>query len=135
MRNEAASCDNDDMIKVDTPSYPPQIVLIPRVESIDFYSGSLVNENRRQEYERYRCSETFYEGQNLVTVPEVCKDDHLDSIGFLVYGQAYCEWSVLCFVHSGWWRASVPSLYFLITMSLREQDMAGGEINVNQIFL
>ncbi|KAG0716686.1 Laminin subunit beta-1 [Chionoecetes opilio] len=67
------------------------IVLIPRVESINFYSGSLMNENRRQEYERYRCSETFYDGQNLATVPEVCKEDHLDSIGFLVYGQAYCE--------------------------------------------
>lgn len=65
------------------------IVLIPRVESIDFYSGSLVNENRRQEYDRYRCSETFYEGHDLATVPEVCKEKHLDSIGFLVYGQAY----------------------------------------------
>lgn len=79
------------MMMSSTPPSPSQIVLIPRVESIDFYSGSLLNENRRQEYERYRCSETFYEGQNLVTVPEVCKEKHLDSIGFLVYGQAYCE--------------------------------------------
>ncbi|XP_063890050.1 laminin subunit beta-1-like isoform X3 [Scylla paramamosain] len=65
------------------------IVLVPRVDSISFYSGSLINDNRRQEYERYRCSETFYEGQSLASVPEVCKEHHLDSIGFLVYGQAY----------------------------------------------
>uniref|UniRef100_A0A0P4W557 Laminin subunit beta-1 n=1 Tax=Scylla olivacea TaxID=85551 RepID=A0A0P4W557_SCYOL len=65
------------------------IVLVPRVDSISFYSGSLINDNRRQEYERYRCSETFYEGQSLTSVPEVCKEHHLDSIGFLVYGQAY----------------------------------------------
>ncbi|XP_050736724.1 laminin subunit beta-1-like isoform X4 [Eriocheir sinensis] len=65
------------------------IVLIPRVESINFYSGSLESDNRRQEYDRYRCSETFYEGQDLATVPEVCKQKHLDSIGFWVYGQAY----------------------------------------------
>lgn len=110
MRDKAASNDTDDRQGSKAPSYPLQIALIPRVDSISFYSGSLINDNRRQEYERYQCSQTFYEGQSLATVPEVCKQHHLDSIGFLVYGQAFCEWLVLCSVSSG--RDSLPSLCF-----------------------
>lgn len=66
-------------------------MLIPRAEKLPFYSGSLENDDLRYEYERYRCSENFYEGQNLATIPEVCRENHLGSIGLYVYGQAFCK--------------------------------------------
>ncbi|KAF2350513.1 Laminin EGF domain [Trinorchestia longiramus] len=67
------------------------IMLIPRTENLPFYSGSLENDNLRQEFEYYRCRDGFYTG-NMETVPELCEKDHLDSIGFYVYGQAFaCE--------------------------------------------
>ncbi|XP_066949126.1 laminin subunit beta-1 isoform X9 [Macrobrachium rosenbergii] len=65
------------------------IMLIPRAEKLPFYSGSQENDNLRYEYERYRCSEGFYDGHALATVPEVCKDNHFGSIGLYVYGQAF----------------------------------------------
>ncbi|XP_069950644.1 laminin subunit beta-1 isoform X10 [Cherax quadricarinatus] len=78
--------------RTDSPSASvlvDSIMLIPRAEKLPFYSGSPEGDSLRYEYERYRCSESFYEGQDLATVPEVCKDNHLDSIGFYVYGQAF----------------------------------------------
>nr|XP_045621460.1 laminin subunit beta-1-like isoform X3 [Procambarus clarkii] len=78
--------------RTDSPSASilvDSIMLIPRAEKLPFYSGSLENDDLRYEYERYRCSESFYEGQNLATVPEVCTDNHFGSIGFYVYGQAF----------------------------------------------
>ncbi|XP_071527686.1 laminin subunit beta-1 isoform X6 [Panulirus ornatus] len=78
--------------RTDSPSASilvDSIMLIPRAEKLPFYSGSSENDNLRFEYEGYRCSENFYEGQNLATVPEICKENHLDSIGFYVYGQAF----------------------------------------------
>lgn len=63
------------------------IVLLPRAESIPFFSGSPTNENRRQEYEHYRCGTAFY---TVVKghVPDVCKKYHY-SIGFYVHGGAF----------------------------------------------
>ncbi|KAG7166952.1 Laminin subunit beta-1-like, partial [Homarus americanus] len=78
--------------RTDSPSASilvDSIMLIPRAEKLPFYSGSFENDDLRYEYERYRCSESFYDGQGVATVPEVCRDNHLDSIGFYVYGQAF----------------------------------------------
>ncbi|KAB7494579.1 Laminin subunit beta-1 [Armadillidium nasatum] len=68
----------------DTPSASiliDSVILIPRAEQLPFYSGSLEKESSRQEYQHYRCSEPFYTGQGLSSLPETCVEDHLDSIG------------------------------------------------------
>ncbi|XP_076033711.1 laminin subunit beta-1 isoform X3 [Oratosquilla oratoria] len=66
------------------------ILLIPRAERLPFYSGTAENDLLRREYEQYRCSQPFYSGgQNLETIPEVCKDKHLESVGYYVFGQAF----------------------------------------------
>ena len=67
-----------------------QIMLIPRTEKLPFYTGTLENDNLRQEFEYYRCRDSFYTG-DFSTLPELCQEDHLDSIGFYVYGQAFSE--------------------------------------------
>ncbi|XP_018022771.1 laminin subunit beta-1 isoform X4 [Hyalella azteca] len=67
------------------------MMLIPRTENLPFYTGSLENDNLRQEFEYYRCRDSFYTGSSE-TLPELCEKEHLDSIGFYVYGQAFaCE--------------------------------------------
>nr|CAD7401089.1 unnamed protein product [Timema cristinae] len=40
---------------------PDEIALVPRIESIPFFRDSLPNEIRRQEFERYRCGQAYYE--------------------------------------------------------------------------
>ncbi|XP_047469022.1 laminin subunit beta-1-like isoform X2 [Penaeus chinensis] len=65
------------------------IMLIPKAERLPFYSGSGELDDLRYEYERYRCSEGFYDGQRVENIPEICRDKHLGSIGFYVYGQAF----------------------------------------------
>ncbi|XP_034940171.1 laminin subunit beta-1 isoform X2 [Chelonus insularis] len=68
------------------------IVLRPRIESIPFFSGSGPGELRRQEYERYRCSDMF----NSVTPytrdeNDICAKYH-NSIGLWVFDGAHaCE--------------------------------------------
>lgn len=66
-----------------------QIRLIPQAEKTNIYSGNYERDNLRYEYERQRCSEPFYEGLSLETIPETCRDNHYGSIGFYVYGQAF----------------------------------------------
>lgn len=68
-----------------------QIMLIPKAERLPFYGGSGESDDLRYEYERYRCSEGFYDGQKLENIPEICRENHLGSIGFYVYGQAFCK--------------------------------------------
>ena len=69
-----------------------QIVLIPKGENLPFYSGSLENANRRQEYSYFRCSDAFYDGAyDMNSISEQCLEEHLDSIGYYVYKQAFCE--------------------------------------------
>ncbi|XP_042867621.1 laminin subunit beta-1-like isoform X3 [Penaeus japonicus] len=65
------------------------IMLIPKAERLPFYGGSGESDDLRYEYERYRCSEGFYDGQKLENIPEICRENHLGSIGFYVYGQAF----------------------------------------------
>uniref|UniRef100_A0A6A7G3W6 Laminin subunit beta-1-like isoform X5 n=4 Tax=Hirondellea gigas TaxID=1518452 RepID=A0A6A7G3W6_9CRUS len=64
------------------------IMLIPRTENLPFYTGTPENDNLRLEFEYYRCRDSFYTG-DMATVPELCSENHLDSIGFYVYGQAF----------------------------------------------
>lgn len=64
-------------------------MLIPRAEKLPFYTDS---ERSRQEYDAYRCSEPFYTGQGLATIPEICVTDHLDSIGLYVFKQSFCKY-------------------------------------------
>ncbi|XP_063219684.1 laminin subunit beta-1 isoform X2 [Bacillus rossius redtenbacheri] len=76
--------------QVDTPSASvliDSVALIPRIESIPFFRDSSTNELRRQEYERYRCGQAFYEVVKGTT-SDVCKKYHY-SIGFYVHGGAY----------------------------------------------
>lgn len=64
-----------------------QIAFIPRIDSIPFFQGSAANEYRRQEFERFRCSNAFY--SVVRPVPnDVCKK-YLYSIGFYVYDKAH----------------------------------------------
>lgn len=65
-------------------------MLIPLTKNLPFYTGTLENDNLRQEFEYYRCRDGFYNGETA-TIPELCREDHLDSIGFYVYGQAFGE--------------------------------------------
>lgn len=65
------------------------IALIPRIDRLPFYSGSRENDNLREEFEHYRCGETFYQGSNQEHLADICKKDHLDSIGFYVFKQAF----------------------------------------------
>lgn len=65
------------------------IMLIPKAERLPFYSGSSELDDLRYEFERYRCSEGFYDGQKVENIPEICRKNHFGSIGFYVYGQAF----------------------------------------------
>lgn len=52
-----------------------------------FFQGSVANEYRRQEFERFRCGHAFY--SVVRPVPnDVCKK-YLYSIGFYVYDKAH----------------------------------------------
>lgn len=75
-----------------------QIRLIPRAENTDIYTGTYEKDNLRYEFERNRCSEAFYEGHPLETIPEICRDNHFGSIGFYVYGQAFGKNFVIFFL-------------------------------------
>lgn len=64
-----------------------QIAFIPRIDSMPFFQGSVANEYRRQEFERFRCGHAFY--SVVRPVPnDVCKK-YLYSIGFYVYDKAH----------------------------------------------
>ncbi|GLV46313.1 LanB1 [Carabus blaptoides fortunei] len=62
------------------------IVLIPHIDRIPFFQGTISAANQRQEFERYRCAQSFYSA-NKGQVPDVCKKYH-NSIGFYVYNGA-----------------------------------------------
>ncbi|KAG5893086.1 hypothetical protein JTB14_029481 [Gonioctena quinquepunctata] len=63
------------------------ITLIPRIEDIPFFHGSTAADYRRQEYERYHCSNPSYFGKGA-KVPEVCAKYHA-SIGAYVFKGAF----------------------------------------------
>ena len=79
----------------DTPSASilvDSIVLRPRIDSIPFFKMPVIGELRRQEYERYRCSD-YYNDFNAISnnIPDVCKK-YQNSIGYYVYDGAHaCE--------------------------------------------
>jgi laminin, beta 1 len=60
---------------------------VPRAEELPFFTGSQVNEMKKEEYERYRCHQMF---QNVVkeNIPEICKQFYY-SIGYFVHDGAY----------------------------------------------
>lgn len=76
--------------EVETPSASvliDSIAFIPRIDSIPFFQGSVVNEYRRQEFERFRCGQASYSVVRPVP-PDVCQK-YLYSIGFYVYDKAH----------------------------------------------
>nr|XP_023021103.1 laminin subunit beta-1 isoform X2 [Leptinotarsa decemlineata] len=63
------------------------IVLIPRVEDVPFFQGSAAANFRRQEYERYHCSNPSYFTKGA-EVPEICSK-YYASIGAYVFNGAF----------------------------------------------
>ncbi|KAG6801748.1 laminin subunit beta-1 isoform X1 [Apis mellifera caucasica] len=80
---------------IDTPSASilvDSIVLRPRIDAIPFFKTSGIGELRRQEYERYHCSEFFNDiNTEWDNIPEICRQ-YQNSIGYYVYDGAHsCE--------------------------------------------
>ncbi|XP_077546511.1 laminin subunit beta-1 isoform X2 [Haemaphysalis longicornis] len=72
---------------VDTPSASiliDSMVLMPDINAIPFFHGTPVNKYRREEFERFRCGQGFYDTRKGGPLPEVCKK-YLYSIGFYVF--------------------------------------------------
>lgn len=68
-----------------------QIVLRPRIDAIPFFKTSGIGELRRQEYERYHCSEFFNDiNTEWDNIPEICRQ-YQNSIGYYVYDGAHCK--------------------------------------------
>lgn len=63
------------------------ITVVPRADSVPFLTGSLTADQRRQEFEHYRCAQYFYSVVKA-NIPDVCRK-HLYSIGFYVLGSGY----------------------------------------------
>lgn len=65
---------------------------MPKVRRIPFFTGSPPAELRREEYERHRCEDVFY---NVVPSLETNDIDicakYRKSIGYYVFDGAYCE--------------------------------------------
>lgn len=79
----------------DTPSASiliDSIALVPQVGDIPFFTGSPPAEQRRHEYETYRCGEVFYDLYNRPQdIPDICKK-YFYSIGVYVFDGAHaCE--------------------------------------------
>ena len=63
------------------------ITVVPRADSVPFLAGSQTADQRRQEFEHYRCAQYFYSVVKA-SIPDVCRK-HLYSIGFYVLGSGY----------------------------------------------
>ncbi|XP_046682808.1 laminin subunit beta-1 isoform X2 [Homalodisca vitripennis] len=63
------------------------IVLLPSLESIPFFVGSPIADNRKKEYMHYQCGTAFF---TVIKGPvsDICKKYHY-SIGYYVYGGAF----------------------------------------------
>lgn len=68
------------------------IALVPRIDNIPWFHGSPAADIRRQEYERFHCSNPSYFGKGS-QAPEICKKYHA-SIGAYVFNGAFCEYSI-----------------------------------------
>lgn len=65
------------------------VVLIPRIEKIPWFYGSVPAEARRQEFERNRCSSYSTYLIHTGQIPEVCKK-YYSSIGAYIFNGAFC---------------------------------------------
>ena len=63
------------------------IAVVPRPDSIPFFSGNSAADYRRQEFDHYRCTQYFYSVVKA-DIPEVCKK-HLYSVGLFVLGSGF----------------------------------------------
>lgn len=69
------------------------IVLIPRIDDIPFFHGSPAADIRRQDYERYHCSNPNFYGRNS-HISDICKKYHA-SIAAYVFNGAYRKYIFL----------------------------------------
>lgn len=70
------------------------IVIIPRYEDIPFFTGSPENERRRQDFERFRCQNSYYTLNRAPEPDEYCQK-MLTSVGFYTFnGATACNCNV-----------------------------------------
>ncbi|XP_059611859.1 laminin subunit beta-1 isoform X2 [Phlebotomus argentipes] len=67
------------------------LVLVPVIEVSSLFNFSAPAENRRREYERYRCNETYYDVNYDVNSPEQCQDIYRTISIFVYDGATPCN--------------------------------------------